>query len=117
MSAKCQKRTSGHPYSITSSASASTSGGISWPSTLAVLRLTPSEPIGRGGSRAPIADTGLYGLASMIILKGVSAARPTVVKPPLRMTSRSLASPACAPKAVPTSCEREVGTQTIVDAA
>jgi hypothetical protein len=37
------------------------------------------------------------GRASRIMLNGVSVARRILVKPPAVMTSRSLASPACAP--------------------
>ena len=51
------------------------------------------------------------------MLKGVSAARRTLEKPPLWMTSRSFVSPACAPRAAPTSCDSEVGTQTMVEPA
>jgi hypothetical protein len=51
------------------------------------------------------------------MLNGVSVARRILVKPPAVMTSRSLASPACAPSAEPTSCDSEVGTQIIVEAA
>ena len=58
-----------------------------------------------------------YGRASRIMLNGVSAARLTLRNPPEVMTSRSLASPACAPSAAPTSCESEVGTQPIVEPA
>ena len=57
------------------------------------------------------------GRASRIMLNGVSVARRILVKPPAVMTSRSLASPACAPSAEPTSCDSEVGTQIIVEAA
>ena len=57
------------------------------------------------------------GRASRIMLNGVSVARRILVKPPVVMTSRSLASPACAPSAVPTSCDSEVGIQIIVEAA
>jgi len=56
------------------------------------------------------------GRASKIILKGVSVARLTLLKPPAPMTSRNFASPACAPRAAPTSCASEVGTHTIVEA-
>ena len=58
-----------------------------------------------------------YGRASNIILKGVSVARLTERNPPAVMTSRSLVSPACAPRAAPTSCDNEVGMHTIVEAA
>ena len=44
-----------------------------------------------------------YGRASSTILNGVSVARRKRVKPPLVTTSRSFASPACAPNARPTS--------------
>ena len=58
-----------------------------------------------------------YGRASRIMLKGVSAARRTLEKPPFWMTSRSFVSPACAPRAAPTSCDSEVGTQIMVEPA
>ena len=51
------------------------------------------------------------------MLNGVSVARRTEANPPAVMTSRSFASPACAPSAAPTSCDSEVGTQIIVEAA
>jgi hypothetical protein len=44
-----------------------------------------------------------YGRASRIMLNGVSAARRTRVKPPFDRTSLKRRSPACAPKARPTS--------------
>jgi hypothetical protein len=56
------------------------------------------------------------GRASRIMLNGVSVARRMCVKPPFAITSCSFASPAWAPSAAPTSCEREVGTQIIVEA-
>jgi acyl-CoA synthetase (NDP forming) len=59
----------------------------------------------------------VYGRASRIMLNGVSVARCTLRKPPAVMTSRNLASPACAPSAAPTSWASEVGTHTIVEAA
>src|SRR5206468_10200598 len=55
--------------------------------------------------------------ASRIRLKGVSAARRKRVSPPSRATLRSLASPACAPSARPTSWSSEAGVQIMVDAA
>ena len=58
-----------------------------------------------------------YGRASRTMLKGVSAARRTLEKPPFWMTSRSFVSPACAPRAAPTSCDSEVGTQIMVEPA
>lgn len=57
------------------------------------------------------------GRASRIMLKGVSVARRTVLNPAASTTSLSLASPAWAPNAAPTSCDNEVGTQIIVDPA
>jgi hypothetical protein len=57
------------------------------------------------------------GLASRIRLKGVSVARRKWRKPPEVTTSRSLPSPACAPRAAPTSWSSEAGTQTSVEAA
>lgn len=58
-----------------------------------------------------------YERASNTILNGVAVARRMLRKPPALMTSRSFASPACAPNAAPTSCDRDVGTHTSVDAA
>ena len=48
-------------------------------------------------------------------LKGVSAARRKLVKPAAVATSRSLASPACAPSASPTSCDSALGTHSSVE--
>jgi hypothetical protein len=88
-----------------------------------------SEAAGRIISRPPGSNAARFtrapcppspyrqGRASRIILNGVSVARRILVKPPAVMTSRSLASPACAPSADPTSCDSEVGTQIIVEAA
>src|ERR1700750_1453813 len=61
--------------------------------------------------------TAFQARASRIMLKGVSAARRMFPKPPAPITSRSLASPACAPNAAPTSWDRDVGTHTRVEAA
>jgi hypothetical protein len=55
--------------------------------------------------------------ASRIMLSGVSAARRTRVKPPALITSASFICPACAPSAMPTSCDRDTGTQTMVENA
>ena len=66
----------------------------------------------------------LYGRASRIMLNRVpprllssETNYDCQVKSELTqvMTSRSRASPACAPSAAPTSCEREVGTHPIVE--
>ncbi len=65
----------------------------------------------------PVSRSACYGRASRIILKGVSAARRILEKPPLWITSRSFFSPACAPSAAPTSCDREVGRQIMVEPA
>jgi hypothetical protein len=58
-----------------------------------------------------------YGRASRTMLKGVSVARLTLENPPLWMTSLSFFSPACAPRAAPTSCDRDVGRQIMVEPA
>jgi hypothetical protein len=63
------------------------------------------------------AHCAVQGRASRIMLKGVSVARRTLRKPPPVITSRSFASPACAPSAAPTSCDSEVGTQIMVEPA
>jgi hypothetical protein len=55
--------------------------------------------------------------ASNTRLNGVSAARRNRVKPALVATCLSRASPACAPRAAPTSCASEFGVHSIVDAA
>jgi len=57
-----------------------------------------------------------YGLASSTRLNGVWAARRKLVKPPSLTTWRKRASPACAPKARPTSWASEAGVQISVDA-
>ena len=54
--------------------------------------------------------------ASITMLNGPVNARLTCLKPPARITSDNLASPACAPKPSPTSWSSEVGTQIMVDA-
>ena len=58
-----------------------------------------------------------YFLASSIRLNGVSVARRNLVKPPSANTRASRTSPAWAPSPRPTSCDREFGVQTMVDAA
>src|SRR5579863_2595259 len=58
-----------------------------------------------------------YGLISKMRLNGVSVARRKCVKPPSVTTLRSCASPACAPRAKPTSCESEAGVHSMVEAA
>jgi len=57
-----------------------------------------------------------HGLASNTRLKGVSVARRKRVNPPAVTTSRNLASPACAPRARPTSCDNEAGVHNRVEA-
>lgn len=57
-----------------------------------------------------------YGLASKTMLNGPSVARRTLLKPASVRMAVSLASPACAPSASPTSCASDVGTQIIVEA-
>src|ERR1700737_763664 len=56
-----------------------------------------------------------YGRASRIILNGVSAARRIRVNPPFERTSLKRASPACAPRARPTSWLSEPGVHIIVE--
>src|SRR5271157_3151919 len=55
-------------------------------------------------------------VASNTRLNGVSAARRKCGKPPAFTTSPIFFSPACAPRAMPTSCDSEAGVQIIVDA-
>src|SRR5882762_11584369 len=56
------------------------------------------------------------GRASKIRLKGVCVARRKWEKPPDVTTSRSRFSPACAPRASPTSCANDAGVQISADA-
>jgi len=55
------------------------------------------------------------GRASKTRLNGVWAARRKCVKPASMITARNRASPACAPRAVPTSCASEAWVHTNVD--
>ncbi len=50
------------------------------------------------------------------MLNGVSATRRNCVSPAWAATSRSRASPACAPSAVPTPCASDAGVQIRVEA-
>ena len=72
----------------------------------------------RGPANAPAEkiNQNIYGRASNIRLKGVCVALRKWLKPPAETTSRSRCSPACAPRASPTSCESEAGVQSSVDA-
>ena len=80
-----------------------------------------SSPRARGRTGA-VADCSVaaarrgYGLASRMRLNGVSVARRTRVNPPWLRTSVSRASPACAPKARPTSWASDAGVQITVEA-
>jgi hypothetical protein len=65
---------------------------------------------------SPLETTFAHGRASNTKLKGVSAARRKRVKPAAVTTLRMRSSPACAPRAAPTSCAREAGVQIMVDA-
>ena len=58
---------------------------------------------------------GAYGLASRMMLNGVSVARRTCVNPASRSTVVSCRSPACAPSPSPTSCASDPGVQMTVD--
>ncbi|RZU41338.1 hypothetical protein BDD14_2854 [Edaphobacter modestus] len=77
------------------------------------LRLLRKKQAGGDTRPRPVL---FYARASNTRLKGVSAARRKLLKPPEETTSRIRASPACAPRARPTSCEREAGVQIMVDA-
>ena len=57
-----------------------------------------------------------HNFASNIKLNGVSVALRKRLKPPAAITSPSRFSPACAPRAKPTSCDSEAGVQRRVDA-
>jgi hypothetical protein len=63
-----------------------------------------------------IVSTDFYNLASNIKLNGVCVALRKRLKPPAAITSPSRFSPACAPKARPTSCDSDAGVQRRVDA-
>jgi hypothetical protein len=67
---------------------------VSWLFRGATLRQVPSRRLPNRIS---------YARASRIILNGVSAARRTRVNPPFERTSLKRRSPACAPRARPTS--------------
>ena len=56
------------------------------------------------------------GRASKTRLKGVWVARRKRLNPPVVTTSRMRFSPAWAPRAAPTSCAIEAGTQSSVEA-
>src|SRR5438132_2979420 len=58
-----------------------------------------------------------HGRVSSTKLNGVAVARRKRVKPPAVTTWRSRASPAWAPRAIPTSWLNDAGTQIIVEAA
>ena len=70
---------------------------------------------GLGGRRH--ASLRAYLRASRIRLNGVSVARRKRLNPASANTARRRASPACAPRPSPTSCEREFGVQIMLDAA
>src|SRR5207248_8827853 len=79
-------------------------------------RFTPMGALRQPPIRGSKAAEMRYGRASRIMLNGVSVARLMLRNPPAPITSRSFASPACAPSAAPISCDIDVGTHTIVDA-
>src|SRR6185369_588750 len=56
-----------------------------------------------------------HGHASYTILKGVSVARRKRWKPAVDTTLWIRASPACAPRHIPTSCDREHGVHSSVE--
>lgn len=89
---------------------------------------TSQRGFGRSGHRElAILQTALgYGddfesmqpaLTSRIKLNGVALARRNLRKPAFLNTSASRASPAWAPRAVPTSSESECAQQSVVEAA
>ena len=78
--------------------------------------LQVSAPPPRWGETAPQEIDGDYGRASRTRLKGVSAARLTLLNPPCLTTSARRASPAWAPSASPTSWESDAGVQITVEA-
>lgn len=65
---------------------------------------------------APLSPNAPQRRASSTMLNGPSVARRTWLKPADVRTSVSFFSPAWAPRAAPTSCERDVGTQIMVEA-
>src|SRR5579885_933484 len=73
----------------------------------------PRHPRQAGGV---VENPQLYGRASKTMLNGVSVARRKRVNPADVTTSRSLASPACAPNPSPTSWSSDAGTHTSVEA-
>ena len=65
--------------------------------------------------RAEIVGRWVQGRPSSTRLNGVSVARWNVLNPASWATSRSLDSPACAPRAAPTSWDSDAGVQTSVE--
>jgi hypothetical protein len=105
--------------SLQSGASASFATGISFRVARCPQGL-PKTVLGGRCERMPFARrvlaTDVYRRASSTILNGVSAALRIRVNPPSAITDLSRASPACAPRANPTSCDFEAGVHRKVDA-
>jgi len=84
------------------------------PAACGLAHRAGSRQAGRpGGSRAP--PRSCQGRASNTRLNGVSAARRNRVNPAVPTTSAILASPACAPRASPTSCDSDAGVHSSVE--
>lgn len=81
----------------------------------AVVRLRGAVRQALSSGLAPPHRRRRYARASRIKLNGVSATRRTRLKPASPSTSRRRASPAWAPRAVPTSCESEAGVHSSVE--
>ena len=69
----------------------------------------------RGATPGPFLQCEVRFRASKMALKGVSATRRNLDNPARRTTSRSLASPACAPRTVSRSWAMALGVHSIVD--
>lgn len=89
----------------------------SLPPVCSWVRFTRRRDLELSG-RGPRTGTDLvyYSRPSSTMLKGPSVALRTLPNPAPVRTSVSFSWPACAPKAAPTSCAKDVGTQTMVDA-
>jgi hypothetical protein len=77
--------------------------------------LPPRVFEGRGRTYRRGLGSGAYGLASKMMLNGVSVARRTWLNPASRSRIASWRSPACAPSPRPTSWASEPGVQMTVD--
>lgn len=78
-------------------------------------RPASAAPARRPAWQEPRAPGSCQGRASKTRLNGVSAARRNRLNPAVPMTSAIRASPACAPRASPTSCDRDAGVHSSVE--